>query len=362
MGLRIEPLREDHLPDVRDLNRRLCAANVAQGFLLADSVPKPLDRTRPVFKEHYVVADERGVHGGFMLQHQDFSINGRTERIGNYQMPISEGVIDRNYAPVGMLMLREALRIHPRLFALGMGGRGNLLPRMLEAMGWRLWDVPFLFHVHRPARFLRHIAALRSSASRRLLMDAAAASGAGWIGIRVMQARRAVDAGVAVEEVADFGPWADDLWERCAPGFSFCAQRTRAMLNLQYPRAQERYLRLKMSRAGAPVGWVVLLDTQMRQDRHFGNLRVGTIADGVAAPGDIAPVLSAAVAMLQRRGVDLTVSNQAHEDWTGALRQCGFLSGPSNYVFAASKPLSELLVRDQRMHITRGDGEGPLSL
>ena len=43
-----------------------------------------------------------------------------------------------------------------------------------------------------------------------------------------------------------------------------------------------------------------------------------------------------------------------------------FIEGPSNFIFASSRELSNKLVEDIRlkdcMHITRGDGDGPINL
>jgi hypothetical protein len=48
------------------------------------------------------------------------------------------------------------------------------------------------------------------------------------------------------------------------------------------------------------------------------------------------------------------------------MRTSGFLSGPSNFNFASSRPLTQLLqsagVRLGDMHWTRGDGDGPINL
>jgi hypothetical protein len=233
---------------------------------------------------------------------------------------------------------------------------------MLQAFGWRLWDVPFLFHVHNPTRFLRQIRPLRTTAPRRFLMDAAAATGFGAMGIRLMQMRPPRQSRISASFVEGFGSWADVLWGRSRSGLLFGLNRTSETLNLLYAQPDQKYLRVMMTRGDVPIGWVVLLETQMRQHRYFGDLRVGTLVDGVAVSGETVAVVAAALAILDERGVDLTVCNQAHEDWVSALRRNGFISGPSNYVFAASKDLAKMLGEGHHMHITRGDGDGPLTL
>jgi hypothetical protein len=73
-------------------------------------------------------------------------------------------------------------------------------------------------------------------------------------------------------------------------------------------------------------------------------------------------VVSGATRALERQGFDLILSNQSHQVWGEAFKAAGYLRGPSNFVFAASKKLAELLspfeeVRP-RMHLTRADGDG----
>jgi hypothetical protein len=50
--------------------------------------------------------------------------------------------------------------------------------------------------------------------------------------------------------------------------------------------------------------------------------------------------------------------------WTAALSQCGFLKGPSNFIFAAAPAVSKLLEPLNqtmcRVHLNRGDGDNLL--
>ncbi len=107
--------------------------------------------------------------------------------VAHYRLPISEGIVNKAYATLGMQLLRHALKQQPMLYALGMGGMQNSLPQMLKAMGWGVWSVPFFYKVNHPARFLRNIRPLRKSAARRMLLDLAALSGVGWVGLKFLQ-------------------------------------------------------------------------------------------------------------------------------------------------------------------------------
>ena len=81
----------------------------------------------------------------------------------------------------------------------------------------------------------------------------------------------------------------------------------------------------------------------MRANIYFGNMRVGSIIDVLARPEDAHKVIYMAAQVLERRGVDLLLSNQAHAAWGTALRTAGFLAGPSNYLLLTSVPLTKLL-------------------
>ena len=115
-------------------------------------------------------------------------------------------------------------------------------------------------------------------------------------------------------------------------------------------------------RGGRDIGWALLVDTVMRDNRYFGNMRVGTIADNLALPGDEEAVVAAATHFLNGRGVDLVVSNQSHLAWRSALAHVAFLKGPSNYGFGASPLLAAALPPLASCHLTRGDGSGPINL
>jgi hypothetical protein len=60
------------------------------------------------------------------------------------------------------------------------------------------------------------------------------------------------------------------------------------------------------------------------------------------------------------------VSNQSNEAWRHALLERGYLEGPTNYALAMSKGLTRLLDPLERnltrIHMTRGDGDGPIHL
>jgi hypothetical protein len=209
---------------------------------------------------------------------------------------------------------------------------------------------------------LRNIQALRRTARRKLALEVAAWSGVGWLGIQALNWMHRVkrDSSVRTEKCDQFEDWADRLWEQCRARYDMIAVRDRLALNAMY--RSERFVRLKIMRDGGVLGWTVALDTVMHGDKHFGNMRVGTIVDSLALPEDAAGVTGAAVDELKLRGVDLIVSNQLHGAWANGLRAAGCRRGPSNFIFAASKKLNELAGEGAEIHINRGDGDGPIHL
>src|SRR5262249_37229444 len=159
------------------------------------------------------------------------------------------------------------------------------------------------FKILRPARFFRNIRPLRKTPLRRFLMDAAAWSGAGLLAIRALRLLRARSAPAATAETAArFGPWADELWTQSHLRYTAIAVRDSAILNNLYS-GDGRFLIWRIMRLGQAIGWAVALDTQMQDDRYFGNLRVGSIVDTLAQPEDAPAVIAAASRELERRGV-----------------------------------------------------------
>jgi hypothetical protein len=373
MAVVIKPYTEDLIPAVQAFNRRLAAGGVASRYLFPEHHIPPwlprLDHGR-LYHDLLLAVENDSVRGGCIITHQDFSFQGEVRSIGYYRHPISEGIVSKAHVMVGVQMLRSALERQPLLFALGMGGCDRPLPQILNRMGWNLWLLPFHFKVGSPYRLLKQLRPLRTTPVRRLLANFAAVTGLGWLGIKTIQGLRNVravgDPSVSVERVMAFSSWADGLWQQCKARYAMIAVRDHETLNVLYPAVNNRFTRLKISRGGTVLGWAVLLDTPMRDDHYFGDLRVGSLVDCLALPENAPAVARSATEVLERRGVDVIISNQSHAFWSGALRDAGFQRGPSNFVFAASKKLSELLHpfegRKGQVHLNRGDGDGPINL
>ncbi len=324
----------------------------------------PPSASSSMFNEFFLALDDEMMRGGYALKHQNFAFaDGSIHSIGYYHHPLSEGIVNKAQAIVGSLLLRDAMQRSPLLYCLGMGGYDHPLPKMLVRLGWSHYLVPFYFRVVHPVRFLREMQTLRATAMRRFVMDIAAYSGAAWAASKVFHLfsqLRTPQTVCEVEVVHGFGPWADVLWQKSERTYSMSAVRDSATLRALYPPIDRHFARLRISRNGEDIGWAVV--GERRKDAKYGSLRVGSILDCWASPEDALPIILAATQALEQTGVDLIVSNQSHKDWCAAMKTAGFLKAQSNFIFAASKKLAELLhpfdETKSRIHITRADGDG----
>jgi len=371
MGLRVVLFEAAHEPAVRAFNSRLRAAG-ALLFPLPETAPAPNPNTSAPGIEfrHFVVVDDAGeVRGGYFIRTQPFWIRGQVHAVAHYNAPLSEGIVDKRYAVVGAVMLAHALTEQPLLFAMGMGSMDRPLPRMLRAMGWPILETPFYFLVLNGTRFLRNIGPLRSRAERRIAADVLAFSGIGGLAIRGVQATRTrsrFDRRFQRRPIQEFSQWADRIWLDSVERYSLSAVRTADYLRFIYPGMGSPYYGVQLTEGDVPVGWVQMLDCQLRDRSYFGEMRVAALVDGVGPPAAIPSLVHSAVVAARERHADIVVSNQMHRDWTSALKAAGFWQGPSNYLLALSKELRKLLEPlDEaipRIHFNRGDGDGRVNL
>jgi hypothetical protein len=374
MRIQIIPYSAADQEALRAFDARLhySAAALSQSSALVMHNPLLMAEERRPGDEYYLARDEKQtIHGMYILRRQEFWIGDRVTTIGCYSLPVSEGIIDQAYTPLGVQLLLDASRRQPLMYGLGMGGYDERLPQLLIAAGWRIAAVPFFFHVIHPAVFLRNIAYLRRWAPCARLFDLLALSGLGWLGIKALQAvHRPLprDPSVTSRTVEQFAEGSDALWEACKDHYAMCAVRNRAVLQVLYPAADKRFIRLRVFQGEQMIGWAVLLDTQLDDHKYFGDMRLGSIVDCFAAPAHARTVVACARRALVDAGVDLIVSNQAHHAWCDAHKACGFLRGPSNFLLGTSPALTSLLRRNGRdmplsqMHFNRGDGDGPIHL
>src|SRR5437660_8511311 len=358
----------EHAPAVRAFNQRLARAGAPWRFP-ETTVPDWLPRADgvPVWQEYFLLLEDGAVRGAYVLKRQAAVVGTGPRRVGSFYWPLSEGTIDPAYALVAPRLLQAALGEEPLLFLVGMVDRDRPIARLVRALGWRLTPVPLYFKPLRPARFLRELRYLRRGAGARLTLDLASVTGAGWLGLTLadwaLRTRARGDAAVRIDPVPCFDDWTDAIWAAHAPRYSFVGGRDAAALNATYPPGNGAYLRLRVSRGDGAIGWTGVQDALPGSSDHFGEMRVGTIVDGFAAPEDAGAVIRASTHALAQRGVDLIISNQSHRAWRRALSDAGFLRGPSSWLFAPAPALAALVAAvdpaGHAVHLNRGDGDWP---
>jgi hypothetical protein len=146
MGTEIKPFTPDLEDAVRAFNCRLKQGGTTYQFPERHDVPFPKVNGRRMFHEYFVALENGSdVRGAYILQHQDFSNNGTEMPVAHYDLPISEGVVDKKYGLIGVQLVMNALKRQPCLFSLGLGGHDEPLARMLKQIGWQISEVPFYF-------------------------------------------------------------------------------------------------------------------------------------------------------------------------------------------------------------------------
>lgn len=373
MAIRIVPHASEWSAAVDAFNRRMRAGGSPWGFYV-DPVDDWLPRTDDdrVWREyHLAIDDDDQVRGGYALKPQKWWIRGREQVVTDWQGPFSEGAISTRYAALGLRMVRDMLKKRPALYSWGHGGNEQPVIQMLSKMGWVMHETPFCLKVLKPVRFLTLNARLRSDSRRRLGLDLLAYTGAGSIGLRAMHlGLRLRDPALfraTAVEVAEFGEWADALWEESKGCYAALAVRDAAMMNrLMPPGKWPPVRRLRVDLKGCTVGWAAVMDTQMQANENYGDLRVGSIVDCLARTEHAGEVVAAASAFLARSGVDMIVSNQAHPAWARGFAQNGYAVLPNRRLFAVSPALRDLLApfddTARGLHLTNMDGHGPMAL
>src|SRR5688572_30419087 len=118
MPLRIEVYEARHRPMAQAFNTRLREA-AANSPVLLGATPSSFLPDSPLSSEARIVLDDEGVRGGYVLQWRGFWSSGKRHRVCAFQSPVSEGIIDRKYAIVGLTMVRHALSVNPLLYTVG---------------------------------------------------------------------------------------------------------------------------------------------------------------------------------------------------------------------------------------------------
>jgi hypothetical protein len=140
-----------------------------------------------------------------------------------------------------------------------------------------------------------------------------------------------------------------------------------ATLATLFPDGHPHLQRLRVLDAqGWVVGWAVFVVARQRNSPYFGRMNLGTLVDCLARPGAELPVVSHALAEMQRQGADLAVTNHSAAEVLRACDRAGMLPGPSNYFLflapALRRRIEPARAAGRSVYFTRGDGDGPIHL
>jgi hypothetical protein len=362
-----EMLPED-AESIREFNSRLEKAGITFTFPVRSSeLLQKYPGVDAPYQVAYVLSDGSVVRGGYILKSEQVFVGEQSLTVGNYQLPLSEGIVDRKYAMVGVQLIKDALGRQSRLYCLGMGNTARPLPRLLAKLGWTVSKVPFLFRIENARNFTREIHWLRRRAGLRFLLDFARNTGvlAGMVGLARLRRRvfgfRA-PASVSFAEVPDFSEEVDEVFFRVRGDYGLMCDRRLAAMRARLPVNDSKLVRIVLRRSGKVAGWVVVSISRLSSHTQFGNMKLGCIVDGLAALPDVGLLVGEACRRLEKARCDLLVSNQSHPVWIRDLRRQGFFQGPSNFILALSAPLAASRAEVSAAHFNRADGDGPINL
>jgi len=370
--LRIRFARASDRDLIRRFNERLAAGGVTYRMPLDPRLPGEHHAPSGYFvnRRLLLATQNREMRGGVLLQNHRVSIWGQEQPFCWLQLPLSESLVNSDYARTFIPLLHQAAEHQEFAAVLGVGSMQEKLAKILVKSSWDHRPVPLFFYPVNLSAVALKLRYLRSRPALNLGARAAAYSGVASAAGVIRGITRAVQltrASVTSIRVPDFDTWADEVYQRCAPQYGVLANRDAMTLRVLYPPEDRRYIRLRvLSKAtGKDLGWIMVVHRKMKDDKYFGNLHVGTLVNGCCELRHVESVIAAGFRELIDLGVDLVVCNWSHDTWRAATSALGFLTGPSNFFFFTS-PYGTPIVRAAgplgAMHLTRGDGDTPASL
>jgi hypothetical protein len=328
----------------------------------------------PVYRQMMIAEDGREVRAAILLYHNNVFIHGRKRDFCWLDMPISEGIIDRRYSLAIVQLLKEVSRYEPFLMSTGAGPEDKHSFRILSKLDWKHHAVPFFFYPVKFTKVLLGMSYFKKHAKLRYgaLLGAYSGLGAGLSGLLALRRRIAPCLSwyeYSIEKA--FDDWADRIFEDCLPDYGVALRSDATTLNILHPPDKPGLTRLRVRRKGAgqgagqDAGWILVASKEMKNNHHFGDLKVGTLVDGFGRAADAPALVAAGIDHLAGTGADIIVANFSHAAWVEACRRSGMFTGPESYYHFVS-PGGSLLFEDscppREIHVTRGHSDGMWSL
>src|ERR1700683_1447452 len=374
------PLTTNLLPSCSRFNQRLSSGGFAGQFNCTANDPTESTQSTtsqspaPMAVHRFVAVDASGeTRGAYQLRWQKLWLRGAEFQAASYGYPVSEGIIDKQYAMLGVAILRDAVKRCEFLYTLGSGGANGNVFRVARHSGWQMHDVPFFFRVIKGGHFVRYLPHIQRHSAARPFAKAAAATGLAPFSIALLQGASALArAGSStlrlfptfqVDEVPSLAAVAGEIWSRVRGHYEFCVVRDAAHVDPAFPPARTDLHRLVIRRHGAPIGWaVVMTESLSRLRAYLGDVTPGLIVDAFGDPTYAREIVRAATAWLVDHNIDVVLTNTSHIKWTAAYRASGFLPFKSQYPLIVSRALVERLQNFPAImphsHFSRGDGDG----
>ena len=274
-----------------EFNRRLAEGRAESPFRLRVGPGTLLfaPDEESVWEERYLALEGEAVRGGIVLQVQPFHVEGEIFTVANIQLPLSEGIVDRRYAYLGMWLIKHVLRRYPRCYALGIGAEDRPLSLLLRGMGFAVWSVPFYFMLANVSRAVRELPALGSPARRRFASTFLRATGVGALASRRWRAKatRSRGAHATSRSIAsrNGGPGPTRSGTKPAPRSRSPLCVTHARCTALFPTGDPQFPALRLDQGGQTLGWVVVGLRRMVDSPHFGSLNVGDDRGRAHGPG-----------------------------------------------------------------------------
>ena len=353
-------------------NRRLAAAGETYHRL---SLQQPFRTMRhrehsPIKVEKLFCFNSDEIRGGVNVKQMIFWINGTPEPVAFSCYQLSEGIVNRSFNNVGILIQRELHRRYPLRYDLG----GSISKRKpFNRWSYRL-TVPLHFAVLRPNAFLRNIQFLRRRKWLRIPLDVAASTGIGTPGfallrlIQHVRGRFPATENLCTERFDRWEDWADDVWKSARNRYSLIGDRSRAALESLYPEGHEHLIKCRFMTKDTKrlIGWAVITASRLKDHTYFGNMRLGAIVDMLAVPEDAYAVVSGALVAARQAMADLVIVNHSDHRWNQAIKRAGMLGVKTKDFLSLSTQLKRRFnpIDEYSSHFffTRGDGHGPTSL
>ena len=370
MAYFIKESNQDNADLIHDFNKDL------EDHKISFRLPVPINRHSRtddfIYERSFILTENKTtVRAGYTLKCQWFKVNDTLLHIRYYYRPVSAGIFNKKYNVCGVLLVNDAQKRYPNIFSLGMGGASEALPKLLKGLNWNIQKVPFFFKVCHPLTFLKNIRYLKGTKLKSFIIMLVANSGLGWLCIKffflivsLFYIRLKKEPYIVAEKIEVFDQDLNSVWENAKQYSSFIAVRNCEYLKTLY--SDKRFIKLKFFDDNEVVGWSICLCTKLYDHKQFGYMKLGSIVDCLALKGYEKSIINRTSQMLKKKGVDLIVSNQAQIFWKNALKMNSFINGPSNFIFASSKVLSDKLKGNIQLrghiHLTRGDGDGPINL